>query len=64
MSANPQVLSIFYQAPSDGVAECVIVELAGGPKRFVRLWCDQVVKSVDLEWGWEVHESAEKVYEA
>lgn len=63
MSDNPRVQAIFYQPPSEVAVECVIIELAGGPKRYARIWADQP-KGLEIEYGWVLNESAVKIYEA
>lgn len=55
---NANVHSIWYQPPSENVAECVGIELHGGPKRFFRLWPGTLVQ----DWGWRLHQSAGPIW--
>lgn len=50
---NPRVQSIWYQPPSEGVVECVGLEV-GVPKRFLRIYPTQRI----TDYGWVMHESA------
>lgn len=59
-AANPRVVAVYYQPPSEGTEECVSVEVVGGPKRFARFWPKS--KPPRIEWGWSLHESAQKVF--
>lgn len=63
MINNPRVQTIYYQAPSESTAECVIIELAGGQKAYARVWTGQLGDPC-IEWGWQVHESAVKIYDS
>ena len=53
---------IYRQEESGSVMACTIFEITGGPKRFMRIW-DRMITG-PVEWGWVLHESAVKIWEA
>lgn len=61
------VQGIWYQPPSEGVQECISVQVIGGPKRFMRIWPDAILAGQDylggVEWGWVVGQTAQQVWD-
>lgn len=53
------IIRIYRQEESDEVAGCTIIERAGGPKRYQRIW-DAYPSQV--EWGWTLHPSAVMIW--
>lgn len=60
INGNANVEEIWYQEPGDGVAECVSIRVAGGPKRYMRVW--PAAPSVGIEWGWSLSDAAVQIY--
>ena len=60
INVNANVEEIWYQEPGDGVAECVSIRVAGGPKRYMRVW--PAAPSVGIEWGWSLSDAATQIY--
>ena len=58
MSEQGLVEAIYYQPESDGVQECVSIEVVAGPKAFVRYW----PASKKTEWGWSLHPTSVLVW--
>lgn len=56
---NPSVEAIYYTPPSEGVAECVGIEVVGGPKPFARYF---PISPSRIEWGHTLHDTATEVY--
>lgn len=61
INVNANVEEIWYQEPGDGVAECVSIRVAGGPKRYMRVWPGPDVYA-GIEWGWSLSDAAVQIY--
>ncbi len=65
---NDMVQSIWYHPDGEtedgrAIHECVSIEMAGGPKRYMRIWPQMTMHGAPLvEWGWVVHETDIKVW--
>jgi hypothetical protein len=48
--------NIWYQPASEGVEECLIIQV-DGPKRYRRIWNPGALDE-KAEWGWGLHSTA------
>jgi hypothetical protein len=59
------ITAIYIQPGSDDAEQCVVFDVVGGPKTFMRLWPDRPGRDGTgklVEWGWVVGDTAVKIW--